>query len=425
MTSTPGPISDPTYNSPLLVRFPALGFVPCPGDAPEAKHITAIVTRTAKALDGISNVLHGTGDGDWQGKHAEAFREQFDDNFRPKIDTAKKSFRKAAAALRDWSESMPEWQSKAAGLESRAQDARDKHEVMRHRLAELPPKHASFDLPKDDAEALKRERVETDRSSAELASSTAEAELEVIRAQARKLASDYILEGQSVARRLDKAMDIAPNEPGALHKLGDAIKSISKALEQLDDLVLNAIDGVVAEAVQWIKEHANAIAGLGDMLGFVSTVLAVVGIGLHIAGIFFPPLEVAAGGVDIASGVTALGALGLHVTAKLAGADVSTRALVDDGLGALSLFASPNVAAAAKAPRMVTAFTRFGERAGGASVIDGTLGAFQDHSILDNFKIHNSRQALEAGTGNILLVGFENVWNSGSGEDRAVAKDGK
>ncbi|WP_406142732.1 hypothetical protein [Streptomyces sp. NBC_01089] len=224
-----------------------------------------------------------------QGKHAEAFREQFDDNFRPKIDEAKRSFRKAATALRDWFEGMQEWRSKAAALESRAQDARDKHDALKGKLAGLPPKHASFDSPKDGAEARKRERTEKDPSSTELAAGIAEGELEKIRAQACKPASDYALEEQSVARRLDKAMDIAPNEPGALHKLGSALKDIGKVPGKLDDAVLDAIDAGVAAAVEWLSSHANAIAALGDVVATVSAALGAISLVPLFCSAAFPP----------------------------------------------------------------------------------------------------------------------------------------
>ncbi|MFJ3710780.1 hypothetical protein [Streptomyces sp. NPDC090053] len=425
MTGMPDWISDPTHDSPLLGRFPALGFVPCPGDAPEAKNITVIVTRTAKALDGISNVLHGTGDGDWQGKHAEAFREQFDDDFRPKIDAAKKSFRKAAAALRDWSDGMPEWQNKATLLESRAQDARDRHDSLKRKLAGLPPKPTPFDSPKDDTEALKRERIEKDRSSTELAASTAEAELEKIRAQARKLASDYILEGQSVARRLDKAMDIAPNEPGALHKLGNALKDIGRALGKIDDAVLDAIDTGVAAAVKWLSEHANAIAALGDVFATVSAALGAISLVLLACSSAFPPLALGSEVLAGAAGLSALGALALHGTARVVGGDsvVSNRTLAQDGLGVLPAgFAFKGVSRVVSASRAADALSNFG-------LVDTAAAFMGDPTALGYFAPTNDRQSLEAASGLVvpaggpLLVAFENAWKAGSDKDRAAKQE--
>ncbi|WP_328768967.1 hypothetical protein [Streptomyces sp. NBC_00286] len=272
--SDPFAWASPTQTSSLKDQFPALEFVPCPGEPHTAKHVAAIVKRTAKALDEISDVLHGTGEGDWKGRHAEEFRKKFDDDFRPKVDAAKRSFSRAAKALGEWADAMPDWQRRALVLEGRAQDARDAQRAAKERLSGLPPKPLIDLPPKDDAEARKREKTEKDRSSAELAASTADAELEKIRAQARKLASDYALEGQAIARRLDKAMDIAPDEPGALDKLGDAIVDIGKALGKLDDVISAAVSVAVSEAVKWLSEHAYSIAALGDVLATVSAVLA-------------------------------------------------------------------------------------------------------------------------------------------------------
>ncbi|MFE6157366.1 hypothetical protein ACFQ7F_00370 [Streptomyces sp. NPDC056486] len=109
-----------------------------------------------------------------------------------------------------------------------------------------------------------------------MAASTAEAGLEKIRTQARKLSGDYTIEGQSVARRLDKAMNIAPNAPGMFDKLGDALRCIGKALAALDDTVMDVIDDVVADAVKWLAEHAITIAALGDVLATVSAALGAV-----------------------------------------------------------------------------------------------------------------------------------------------------
>jgi hypothetical protein len=416
-------VLDPTESSPLKDQFPALEFVPCPGDASNAQRIAAIVTRTAEALDQISDVLHGTADGDWRGKHAEAFREQFDDSFRPKIDEAKRSFGKAARVLTGWSDAMPEWQGQASVLECRAQDAKDELAAMKGKLAELPPKPLPFDTPKDDAEARKQERIEKDRSSAELAASTAEAELDKLRAQARKLASDYVLEGKSVARRLDKAMDIAPNEPGALDKLGNALKGIGKALGALDDVISDILDEAVAGAVKWIKENAYALAALADVLSVLSAITGAVSLVLLGLSIFFPPLAAAAGVVGIISGGLALGALAIHGTVRLATDDpniVSNRTLAQDALGVLPF------GGAFKGVSAVVAGSRAGDAAANFGLIDSVAGLMGDPTALGYFAPRNDRQevGMMVPGGGLLLVAFENAWNTGREKDKA-AKQGK
>ncbi|MFD4633280.1 putative T7SS-secreted protein [Streptomyces sp. NPDC058284] len=419
----PAWISDPTHDSPLKDQFPALGFVPCPGDPPEAKHVTAVVSRTAKALEDIADVLHGTGEGDWKGKHADAFREQFDDDFRPKIDTAKKSFRKAATALRDWSEAMPEWQRKATALESLAQVARDKHEAMKGKLADLPPKPSIFDSPKDDAEARKREKTEEKRSDAEHGASTAEAELEKIRADARKLADDYRLQGQSVARRLDKAMDIAPDEPGALSKLGSALKGIGKALGKLDDVIAEAIGSVVDGAVKWIKENAYTIAALADVLSVLSAVVGSVGLIMLGLSVFFPPLAAPAAAAGVISGGLALGALTMHGAVRAATGDdqiVSNRTLAQDTLGVLPF------GGAFKGVTKAVAASRLADHASNFGLIDSVAGLMGDPTALGYFNPRDTRQEVELYLpGGPMFVAFENAWKAGREKDEAAARQGK
>ncbi|MFD5818426.1 hypothetical protein [Streptomyces sp. NPDC127038] len=339
----------PTQTSPLKDCFPAVGFVPCPGEPHAAGHVAGIVQRTAKALTEISDVLHGTGEGDWKGRHAEAFREQFDDDFLPKVDKAKRSFGKAATALKDWADAMPEWQRDAEVLETQAQDAQDALHAAKKKLAGLPPRPPLGLPPADDAEARKQERAEKDRSAAELAASTAESDLDRIRAQARKLADDYDVDGRAVARRLDKAMNIAPNEPGPLHRLGDALLDIGKALNGLDEIVAQAVDAVVADAVKWLAEHANSIAALGDSV-------------------------------------------------------VSNRTLAQDALGVLPF------GGAFRGVSRVVAASRAADAAANFGLVDTVAAFIADPTALGYFAPKNDRQTIEAALpGGDLLVAFENA----------------
>ncbi|WP_369387892.1 WXG100 family type VII secretion target [Streptomyces sp. CG1] len=411
----------PTQTSPLKDRYPALEFVPCPGDPHTAKHVAGIVQRTAKALHEISDVLHGTGEGDWKGRHADAFREQFDDNFRPKVDKAKKSFSKAGRALTDWADAMPAWQSRAEVLERQAQDAKDALHAAKGKLAGLPPK-PMLDLPsKDDAEERKREKTEKDRSAAELAAATAQSDLDRIRAEAHKLATDYDLEGRTVARRLDKAMDIAPHEPGLMKRLGDAFVSIGKALSKIDDMVAAAVSAAVADAVKWLKAHANAIAALGDVLATVSGALGAISLVIllvaPVTGPLAPEFAAAAAAVGVASGAFAIGALGLHGVARAVGGEsvVSNRTLVQDVLGALPF------GGAFKGVSRVVAASRAADATANFGLVDTVASFIADPTALGYFAPKNDRQAVEAALpGGDLLVAFENAWKTGSDKDKAA-----
>lgn len=421
------PCTSPTLTSPLRDRFPALGFVPCPGDPHTAKHVANIVQRTAKALHEISDVLHGTGEGDWQGRHAEAFRKQFDDDFRPKVDKAKRSFSKAGRALADWADGMPAWQSKAEALEKQAQDALDAQHAAEQRLAGLPPEPLLGLPPKDDAEARKQEKAAKDRSAAELAAATAKSDLDRIRAEAHKLASDYDLEGRDVARRLDKAMDIAPNEPGILDKLRDTLVDIGRVLGEVDDLVTKAVDAAVADSVEWLKAHANAVAALGDVLATVSAALGaaslIITLVSPVTGPFAPLFLTAAEVVGVASGGFSLGALALHGAARAAGGDsvVSNRTLAEDALGVLPF------GGALKGVSKVAADSRVAVAASNFGLVDTVAAFIGDPAALGYWVPRNERQAAEVAAtpvfaGAPMLVAFENAWRVGSEKDRAAQR---
>ncbi|MEU8745271.1 putative T7SS-secreted protein [Streptomyces parvulus] len=412
----------PTQTSPLKDRFPALEFVPCPGDPQTAKHVANIVQRTARALDEIADALHGRGDADWKGRHADAFREQFDDDFRPKVDKAKRSFGKAAGALTTWADEMPVWQRKAEVLEEKAQDTKDALRAAKDELSDLPPEPLLDLPPKDDADARKQEETEKDRAAARLAASTAESDLDRIRAQARKLAIDYDLEGRSVARRLDKAMNIAPNEPGLLDKIGDTLVDIGKALGELDDIVTEAVSAAVSDAVKWLGEHAYTIAALGDVLATVSAALGAISLVMLGLSVFFPPLALASVTVGAVAGGFSGGALALHGTARAVGGDavVSNRTLAQDALGALPF------GLAFKGVTAVVAGSRAAEASANFGLVDTVAAFIADPTALGYFAPQNNRQKAELampGGGGFLLVGFENAWKAGREKDRAAQQE--
>ncbi|MGC9409146.1 putative T7SS-secreted protein [Streptomyces sp. DZ1-3] len=412
----------PTQTSPLKDRFPALEFVPCPGDPQTAKHVANIVQRTARALDEIADALHGRDDAYWKGRHADAFREQFDDDFRPKVDKAKRSFGKAAGALTTWADEMPVWQRKAEVLEEKAQDTKDALRGAKDELSDLPPEPLLDLPPKDDADARKQEETEKDRAAARLAAGTAESDLDRSRAQARKLAIDYDLEGRSVARRLDKAMNIAPNEPGLLDKIGDTLVDIGKALGELGDLVTEAASAAVSDAVKWLGEHAYTIAALGDVLATVSAALGAISLVMLGLSVFFPPLALASVTVGAVAGGFSGGALALHGTARAVGGDavVSNRTLAQDALGALPF------GLAFKGVTAVVAGSRAAEASANFGLVDTVAAFIADPTALGHFAPQNNRQKAELampGGGGFLLVGFENAWKAGREKDRAAQQE--
>ncbi len=271
-------------------RFPAIGFCPCPGNKKDATHVAAIVRRTARALRDIADVLNGTGRGEWKGKAAEAFREQFHDDFRPKVNDARDSFSDAAQALEDWAQYMATQQAIADQLESEAQDAKDKAAALQRELDRMPPKPGFAEKLRDQSheDKAKQERLEEKRSGKEKSLHSANADLEEIRGRAERLRKRYVEEGEAVADRLKHAMDIAPNEPGFWDKLADGIGAALKALEAVSDMLLDGLKELLKE-YSWLFAFIGNIAGtLSAITGLLSLAfpglaalsLALAGIGL-------------------------------------------------------------------------------------------------------------------------------------------------
>ncbi|WP_405735856.1 WXG100 family type VII secretion target [Streptomyces sp. NBC_00028] len=251
--------------------FPALGFVPCPGDHAAADEVAKTVRRTAKALAEISQVLHGTGAGDWKGQAAEAFREKFDDEFRPRVDDARDSFAGAATALEDWAAHMAHQQTAARRLEARAAEAAGRVDSAHAKAKQLKGvKGGADDQQAHDADQAVHAR---------------QAELDDLRRQAHRMSEHYHAYGKDIADRLRTAMDIAPDEPGIWDRLGDAIADLGKALADLP----GQVGELLADVDDWLKAHADWITVAASVVGVIAIfcpALAPLAIGLSALALF-------------------------------------------------------------------------------------------------------------------------------------------
>ncbi|MFE7671699.1 putative T7SS-secreted protein [Streptomyces albidoflavus] len=259
--------------------FPALGFVPCPGDHTVAEDVARTVRRTAKALNEICQVLHGTGVGAWEGKTAEAFREQFDDEFRPRMDEARDSFGSAATALEDWARYMEMKQAAADRLEAQAA-------TVDRELSAARRKAEKLDESEDKgAKGEKGDKHEDRVREAGRAVDGKNEELEELRERGRQLGKAFREYGKEIAERLKRAMDIAPDEPGMWDKLGDALKGLGDALADLP----GKVGDMLSEVGDWLKKHADWITVAASVLGVVAIfcpVLAPLAIGLSALAFF-------------------------------------------------------------------------------------------------------------------------------------------
>lgn len=152
------------------------------------------------------------------------------------------------------------------------------------------------------------------------------------------------------------------------------------------------------------------------------TLHGLAGVAVAALGIASPPLEPLAAGMEVAAAGLAAGALLTHGTARPAGADVSDRTLIQDGLGSIPL-GGPGVVGG----RFVNAIakSRAADHAANAGLVDSWASLFGDPSSFERFKPQDARQAVQAGIpGGGLLVAFENAWETGSEKDRA-AREGE
>jgi hypothetical protein len=405
--------------------FSSLGFIPCPGDVRGAEDVAGVVRRTARALSEISHVLHGTGPGDWKGKAAEAFREKFEDDFRPKMDEARDSFGVAANALEGWARYMRGQQATARRLEREAEDAERELSAALRRLDaatlddDKPPAGDSADRYRQaSAPRSDRVREEEQRREAQGAVDTASVRLEDVRRRARALAEDYRAEGHMVAARLHGAMEIAPDEPGLFDKIADSISDLTGPFGDYLETVTEGIARLADDVVQWVEDHAANIAAVGDMLAAASALLGAVSVLLlglaaavkvpHVAG----PLALIGGSIGgVSSGLSAA-AIVVHGTARLAGADVTDRTIAQDMVGAIPF--GQHVRIIGNTGRAI-AGSRHAQGASVLALIDSLRGMHGDPELLKNFVPKDNRQRAQIFvpvTGGALLVGIENAWKS-------------
>ncbi|MEU4997435.1 putative T7SS-secreted protein [Streptomyces sp. NPDC021622] len=244
-----------------------------------ADDVAKKVGKTAKALTEICHVLHGTGVGDWKGKAAEGFREKFDDEFRPKMDEARDSFREASSALTDWADYMERKQKAAVDLEADAAEVSKRLSDAYEKVGKLNRADEAKKVGKGGKDSRAAEEHEEKLREVNRTVNSTDIELEELRRKGRRMKKNYQSYGKEIAERLKAAMDIAPNEPGMWDKLGDSLESLGKALADLP----GKLGDVLADIGEWIKAHADWITVVASVVGVIAIfcpVLAPLAIGL-------------------------------------------------------------------------------------------------------------------------------------------------
>ncbi|POX56416.1 hypothetical protein C3489_05020 [Streptomyces sp. Ru71] len=262
--------------------FPHIGWDPTPGSVEDTRELAKKLGALAGDLGTAVRELEQIECGAWKGKTAVAFVKYVGEDVTPLIRKSYESFDKASRALHRWANQLQEFQAEANGLEKVAGE-------------------------KLGAEADAKAKA-GGKGSDELGKASGAVD-KVIR-DVHDLEDRFRRAAALISKELDKAGNLAPDEPGFWDKLG---KGIADAWDATGE---------------WLKEHADLIKAIGDVL---SNITALMGL-LAIVTLPFPPLAAIFGTAAlIGSGLS----LAAHGIAMAAGADVSWLTMGTDALGLL------------------------------------------------------------------------------------------
>lgn len=368
------------------MTYDALGFDPAPGDPGRGQEMAQRLREATNALGQMESALSGTGDTQWDGQAAAAFYGLVDDELKPRVSEAHQSFSAASRALDKWLVDLEDFQTRARALEVEAQNARDDVAAAQSSVDALG------DAPTDPAEREEHDRKAGDRGDALTSKQSA---LDDIIRRANALAGEASSSATTTAGALDTAMKVAPDEPGLLDRIGNALEGIGEFL---------------GDVVEFVKDNWWDL--LHQLVNIAATVLSV-------ASIFFPALapfalafaiaDVLMSGVDWARGVPgakeafltgAVGLVGGFAVGKVIGAftDVAGpilaagpfRAVASGGAGSI---AAPAVAALSYNPSFGPALAGYlviktKDAHDGASAITGLLGGntYYSGSLADGWR---------------------------------------
>lgn len=258
--------------------LPNIGWDPTPGDVEQTRALSKQIGGLASELGTALRELEQIECGAWKGEAAIAFSDHVAHDVTPLIKKSHESFDKASRALHRWAGELQHYQDETDRLEKEAGKKLD---------------HLADVKAKDDGKGSK------DVGDASTA-------VDDVINKVRDLETRYAQAAANISRELDKAGDVAPDEPG------------------LFDKILGGVKG----AVDWVKDHADVIALIGDLLSDLTGILGF----LAIITMPFEPLGmIFATAALVTSGL----ALVTHLVAKAAGADVSWFHIALDAVGLL------------------------------------------------------------------------------------------
>jgi hypothetical protein len=318
--------------------FPHLGFDPTPGDVERTRGLARQLGDLHGELTTTVGELDRIDCGAWKGEAAKAFVSHIDHDVTPLIKKAHDSFGRASDALSRWADQLHGFQTEADALE---REAATKQGTLDHaKTAAGVPTDTSTPHPTPEASPDPDPHAAADAKKKQQAVTDAGNALDGVRHRADELHTRFTNAANAVSHDLDKAGDIAPDKPGLFSR------------------IVHGVENAWNDTVQWVKDHADLIKLIGDLLSDLSGILGVL-------AIITAPFEPLGAIFAAAAVVTSAAALITHLVAKLAGADVSWVSIGFDALGAI-----PGIGAFSK----------------GAKVADGAVAATRAAELGEGFR---------------------------------------
>ncbi|TPQ22061.1 WXG100 family type VII secretion target [Streptomyces sporangiiformans] len=308
--------------------FPNIGWDPTPGDVDDTRDLAKKLGGLASELSTTLQELERIEAGAWKGKTAVAFTEYVGKDVTPLIRKSHGSFDKASRALHRWANELQDFQDEADRLEKSAGEKLEAQETAQQK--------ADAKGDGKGSEALGK----------------ASGAVDEVTSKVYDLEERYKRAAGNISKELDKAGDIAPDEPGFWDKLTQGVADAWDATGK------------------WIKDHADDIKAIGDVLSLISSALGVLAI---ITAPFEPVGAIFAAAAMVTSGAALL----THLAAKAAGADVSWVDIGFDALGILpGVKGLTGTAALAKGTNATARAAKLGSGYRGATDIGKTFILF-------------------------------------------------
>ncbi|MFG2788721.1 putative T7SS-secreted protein [Streptomyces sp. NPDC048419] len=249
-------------------EYPNLGFNPAPGSTDAVHDLYVKLANCAKVLEDSHSLVTKLLDGSyWKGDAAVAFREQLDGGPLPlNLKNAAHSIRKAARQLDRWEGELDEFQRRAKRLERDAKDAQDVLNAARGRASKAK------NSPDLDKKGSRHDDAHKALTHANTAVEEAQAKLDKIIGQAKKLAEEHEERARYRARKIsDATQKLAPHEPGffdeALDWITDNLPDIlSWTAAAIGIVALFVATGGTAAAVLLLSAAVLSAAAVGTRL---------------------------------------------------------------------------------------------------------------------------------------------------------------